>query len=558
MEVTMKRTDKLIAPSRGSVAAVYAWALKNGAREVPERLDFLFAFLVELWRLCQLHGFDFLILAAQSAHETAKWSSANWKRYGNPGGIAILNDDNQSDVFATGQDAARAFVIHTWAYVHGNKPLPADLEPYKHLDKRFNNVLTGKDDANGDAVWDGARLASSVTSIVDYNVNGRWCWFPAAVLNAAGYVPYGDKIVSRGNAMLPGVEQGPVVDVPSTPEEPIPVGNIYKRVPHPPSINLPVSKPNGGGYGYTLIPKGSRRIVGVMNHETQGRGSGQWYRDFFSCPNGDRCGDALVDYLITRDGTIYRLNDPFNDRSPWANGGPLGLEGDGASFYSQFGASGVNNRLISIEYEKTNAENYTPEQVVSGGLLNAYWHDQDSQDWDQYPYVPRYSCVTSMAHFEISTTDCGKGELDDITLMQAVAKGEMKKWQTLADPDVPSVPDTPDVPELPPAPIPGGVSLADATAAFGSLIKHTPDGKTKAAPFDPEGVISLSWARRCVDVFGVDIDRWPEAEDWYAVTDSGVALDLITFSNEWQLVRFGERQGLMWANFGDAELVGAR
>lgn len=553
----MKRTDKLRAASRGSVAIVYAWAVKNGAQNAPLRLAFLKDFLIELWRLCNTYGYDFLILAAQSAHETANWSSANWKEYGNPGGIAILNDSNQSDYFESGEDAARAFFIHTWAYTRGPEPLPAELAPYKHLDKRYANVITGRDDHNGDARWDGEPLAGSVKTIADYNVNGRWCWFGASVINAPGYIPYGDKIVSRGNAILPNVEQDPIIDVPSKPEEPIPMPNIYRRVPHPPYVDLPVWKPSGGGYGYTQIPMGSRRIAGVMNHETQGRGTGPWYKAFFECWSGARCSDALVDYLITRDGRIYRFNDPKNNRSPWANGGPLGLEGDGPAFYAAMGATGVNNRLISIEFEKTNSEDYTPEQIVSGGLLNAHWHDQDDQPWEQYPYVEKYNCVTSLAHFEIGTTDCGKGELDDITKLQAVAKGEMKKWQTLADPEVPSTPDEPNVPDQPPVQIPGGVTLSDATLAFGSLIKHTPDGKTKNAPFDPEGVISLSWARRCVDEFGVDLDKWPEAEDWWAVTDSGKALDLITFSNEWQLVRFGPRQGLMWANFADAELVGA-
>jgi hypothetical protein len=38
--------------------------------------------------------------------------------------------------------------------------------------------------------------------------------------------------------------------------------NIFRRVPHPPFVDLPVSKPSIGGYGYTRIPVGSRRIVG--------------------------------------------------------------------------------------------------------------------------------------------------------------------------------------------------------------------------------------------------------------------------------------------------------
>lgn len=327
--------------------------------------------------------------------------------------------------------------------------------------------------------------------------------------------------------------------------------NVFRRVPHPPFIDLPVMKPPGGGYGYTRISPGSRRIVGVMNHETQGRGSGEWYREFFSCPGGARCSDALVDYLITRDGVVYRLNDPANDRSPWANGGPLGLEGDGPAFYARFGVSGINNALISIEYEKLDTEQFTDAQVHAGGLLNAYWHDQDAQDWESYPYVPRYGCVTSLAHFEIGTTNCGTGELEGISRIQAVARGEMKRWQTQmngpATPLPPVVPEQPDVPVLP-----SGLPLNEIARRFGTLIKHTPDGTTKPAPFDPRGVISLAWLHRCVAT-----GEWPEAEDWWALSDSGKTLDIVTFSNAWQLIRTAERQGLMWASFADAELLSA-
>ena len=327
--------------------------------------------------------------------------------------------------------------------------------------------------------------------------------------------------------------------------------NIYRRVPHPPFVDLPVSKPVAGGYGYTRISAGSRRIVGVMNHETQGRGSGPWYRDFFSCPSGARCSDALVDYLITRDGTIFRLNDPANDRSPWANGGSLGLEGDGPAFYARFGASGVNNSLISIEYEKLDADDFTTAQVQAGGVLNAYWHDQDGQDWESYPYVPRYGCVTSLAHFEIGTTNCGVGELDDIARVQAVARGTMKRWQTLAE--GPAEPLPPIVPQQPGIPgLPGGLTAEEASRRFGMLLKHTPDGKTKRAPFDPRGVISLCWLHRCVET-----GEWPRAEDWWALSDSGGTLDIVTFSNDWQLIRIAERQGLMWANFAETELEAA-
>lgn len=497
--------------------------------------------------LCKALDLDETIMAAICWIETGEkgtglpWRSRWWKERMNLGNLGVTGDTAQNEAsqsWQTPEDAANGLMAHAVAYAYGSGWRTVwdvdDLGKPQTWDKRFDLAINNTPNRAG------------VKTIGD--LNRRWA--------VDRDDDYGGKLAERANKLVAAMD--PPIEIPSTPEEPVegePMQNVYRRVPHPPYIDLPVSKPNGGGYGYTLIPIGSRKIVGVMNHETQGRGSGQWYRDFFSCPNGARCSDALVDYLITRDGTIYRLNDPKNNRSPWANGGPLGLEGDGPAFYARFGASGVNNSLISIEYEKLDGEDYTDAQVQSGGLLNAYWHDQDDQDWEQYPYVPRYGCVTSLAHFEIGTTNCGMGELDDITKVQSVARGEMKKWQTQASPEVPSTPSTPTVPTQPTIPtLPGGATVLDATKAFGTLTKHTPDGKTKVAPFDPTGVISLSYVHRCVEEFGLAYSQWPKAEDWWALTDSGKTLDIVTFSNEWQLIRTAERQGIMWARFADAEL----
>ena len=129
----------------------------------------------------------------------------------------------------------------------------------------------------------------------------------------------------------------------------------------------------------------------------------------------------------------------------------------------------------------------------------------------------------------------------------------MKKWQTQAD--GPAVPDKPDVPDQPQVPtLPGGADPKKAAKAFGALTRWKPDGSTKKMPFDPTGPISLSYTHRCVESFGLDYSRWPKAEDWWALSDSGKALDIVTFSNAWQLVRTAERQGIMWATFADAEL----
>lgn len=518
-----------------------------GRLDRPDSQDRAALMAIQTW--ARVAGVDEAVMFAQALLETGNFTSIRYTRDLNLSGMGIVSDGTkQPFVIKSVDEAARLFVQCLYALVtrkaHPEIPLSGDVERW------FYSVWLPKVQSNA---------MPDVRTVVDlgirYTENGdsraTWSWEDGKRPQDS----YGKKLVSRLEQFYPTLpDPSPPVETPSTPEEPIPgeggtpMPNVYRRVPHPPFVDLPVSKPAGGGWGYTQIPAGSRRIVGVMNHETQGRGSGPWYRDFFSCPNGARCSDALVDYLITRDGTIYRLNDPANNRSPWANGGPLGLEGDGPAFYARFGASGVNNSLISIEYEKLDNEGYTDAQVQSGGLLNAYWHDQDAQDWESYPYVPRYGCVTSLAHFEIGTTNCGVGELDDITRVQAVARGEMKRAQTQAS--GPSVPEEPDVPEQPDVPtLPGGISVEEATKRFGTLTKHTPDGKTKTAPFDPRGVISLSWLHRCVET-----GEWPEAEDWWALSDSGKALDIVTFSNDWQLIRTADRQGIMWARFADAEL----
>ena len=55
----------------------------------------------------------------------------------------------------------------------------------------------------------------------------------------------------------------------------------------------------------------------------------------------------------------------------------------------------------------------------------------------------------------------------------------------------------------------------------------------------------------------METGEWPEAEDWWALSDSGETLDIVTFSNDWQLIRYAARQGLMWARFADANLEAA-
>jgi hypothetical protein len=220
---------------------------------------------------------------------------------------------------------------------------------------------------------------------------------------------------------------------------------VFGLVPHPPFKDMIVSKLGGGGFD-RVAP---RQIVGGVHHETQGRGSIEFYAEFFGCPGGERCADALVDYVIGRDGRIGRLNDPRGTRSPHANGGgvthPGGLEGDGPAFVAAFNVAAINARNVSIEYEKLNNESMTPNQIQAGGALMAYWHDQDGQPWDTHPYVEKYNCVVSFLHWEFGTTDCGKDMQDELAAIQAVSKGIMRQYQTQGQ--------VPPITTPPPAPV---------------------------------------------------------------------------------------------------------
>jgi len=241
-----------------------------------------------------------------------------------------------------------------------------------------------------------------------------------------------------------------------------------------------------------------------------------------------------VDFFIDRAGGIFCFNDPFGTRAGWANGGgvgsPGGLEGDGVAFYRVFGSVGVNQKLVSIEYEKTDAENMTDAQVQSGGALAAWIHDMDGQPFDSHPFVPKYGCVTSLAHFELGTTNCGKNELDDIAKIQSETREIMQRWQTelAEDPQ-----------------IPGGLTLDEAKKRFGKGTRYTvaPGGcKTEGDfGFDPDGQISLAWATRAAEE-----QVWPQIQDWHVSKDPRREVNHVYFANGWILSKPSVRAGWGW------------
>ena len=227
--MTIKLTDKIDGGIRGTVDGAMAYARRVNAFD----LVFLLAFFTELYRICQMFGWDFAGLVGQSAHETGDWDAdnPNWATLHNPAGLAITNHENKSVVYRSGVDAARAFAVHWWIYLYG--PLKPDdyLYPYRTLDGHYDEAATGVNPYSGNK----NRYAGSVVTYADLNPNGQWCYYETYPKLGNRY---GDRVIAKANAVwgaslpaqvppvttpsTPPEDGDPPVTVPSTPEEPIP------------------------------------------------------------------------------------------------------------------------------------------------------------------------------------------------------------------------------------------------------------------------------------------------------------------------------------------------
>lgn len=481
-------------------------------------------YIDSLYETAPLLNLNADLLFGQAILETAWFTSGWWKQRRNPAGIGITgtaSQDAQSQRFANGHEAALGHVAHMLAYVD-----------YRRAESRWEEAALGVPirtaDQRFDAPYEADYSAQTLRGLGQVRQDpktGQWLGW------SLDDPTYGTKIATRINEILSKAAGS------STQPQPDPQAPVFGRAVHPNYIDAIANK--AGGSGYDTVPP--RKIVGACTHEWMGNMSISGVRTFFSCPSGERCGNALVDYTVMKDGTLIRLNDPRGTRSPWASGGgvgsPGGLEGDGPAFVAKFGVNAINAGLVSCEVMKQDNEQYTDAQIDTLGKLYAYWHDQDGQLWSEHPYTTKYGIVTSFLHYEFGTTNCGVGEVDDITKVQAATRGYMKAAQ-LGGSDAPN---PPDVPDLPPPTIPGGLSLEEAKIRFGKVTKHLPDGKTTTGGFDPNGIISLAWAQRAAQE-----KVWPRIEDWYVLTDSGEPLDVVTFSNNWRLMRVAERAGFQW------------
>jgi hypothetical protein len=294
-----------------------------------------------------------------------------------------------------------------------------------------------------------------------------------------------------------------------------------------PTIVELICEKAGPGHGYTASPK-PREMVGVCGHITEGNGSIEWYSDFFSV-GGQRADDALVDFVVGKDGRIGMLNDPRGYRIPWASGGSDGLEGDGPAFVAEFGVYGINAMLASIEHVGFQNDVWPAVQWNASVQLHAWLFDQAGVRWDSYPVNQKYGVVTHMLHFEFATKPCpGPYLRNNITKFQADVRAMLKAGQEAPAP-VPSI-------------YPAGMNKTKAEQYFGKMTDYTVD-PPKLRGFNEKGTISLAWLKR-----GGEENAYPEAREMRNVIDDNgtETLRYVTFSNGWVLARRKDRAGYMW------------
>lgn len=359
---------------RGTTAVTVDQAMAYAASLRPKRPEAVRAYAGELWRLCAAVGFDPVILLGQSAHETAGWSGASpwWPERLNPAGLGITGDPGQnaaSPTFATGADAARAQVVHMFAYAAYGEATPAALRPYFSLDPRFNAVIA-------------AGFGGAVRVIGDLG-NGKWAVDPEY---AAGIVRRANEIAAFAAAHPARQEGTGVADV------------VFGRVPYPAVIasHLPASNPWVKTSGAPDVPEAVvwHRMVGTF------RGTDGWFHG----GNAATCygiGCAATDGQADA-GRIFEWIAPGSGWYGESSGPVSAPYGDGLALVNKVGVSNVNRVSKAIEVSgdyDTPLDEACRAAIVS---MTAYWADQAHIPHDQFPIVPGEDRSYVVWHQEIT------------------------------------------------------------------------------------------------------------------------------------------------------------
>jgi hypothetical protein len=212
--LTYTLSSPLIAKSSATYGVARDWAEAHGAY----RFDEVKAYLDCMSEFCASLGFDYGLMVAQSAHETANWKSYWWQTRLNPAGIGLTGDDTQnaaSGTWETGCDAAKAHIAHMAAYVLGGLTAGSIPEAQQaiNLDPRYKAVFE-------------AGLAESVAAIGDLG-NGKWATDPdysSAIVERANQIFGGTAPVTKFTTTIPGLPGGPLETTYPVAMKIIPVG----------------------------------------------------------------------------------------------------------------------------------------------------------------------------------------------------------------------------------------------------------------------------------------------------------------------------------------------
>jgi hypothetical protein len=347
----------------------------------------------------------------------------------------------------------------------------------------------------------------------------------------------------------------------------------FGNVEHPPFIDRLI--PDSQNRRWDNL--GQRVLYGACQHSMWGNlwGTDGWFRNVQ--------GNGLTDYGIGNsndgaawDGVILRWNDPEGrahtpnykgidhlsesqrrvspNRSPWANGGSNGLEGDGPAYVRKFGVNAINRNLISIERSDGGSAQVpmSPKQFESMCRLTAHWFDKMRVPWDDFPLHPEFDIVTYFFHLEFATKDCPfPAVYKHVNPLQNRMRALMKLGQTAeGDPIEPPV-----KPTDPDKDWPNGWTTAELAKQFGRVVRINADGSKSSGGFDESGIISNAWVGRAVELGISKVSDIPPPLTWHRHIDSeDLAIDILTFdgkgSDNWCLFRPAPGIAWRWLNIG--------
>jgi len=171
--VMLSSSDPLLGTPRGTPEKVMRFAQEKQSTRIADTR----AYIYEVYRLAPLVGLDPALVIAQSALETANWTSSYWTNYLNPAGIGIGYDGAPSYTWATGEDAARSHVSRLYIYSAGAIDPGNPLYQFRDVGPTYQRVI--------DLGYNGQAQTL-------YGLTGKWATDPL----------YGQKVASRGNGIF--------------------------------------------------------------------------------------------------------------------------------------------------------------------------------------------------------------------------------------------------------------------------------------------------------------------------------------------------------------------